>query len=69
MYTSEADFYKPVIYGVCRDGRMCRTCFTALRLEVVAVAGLLWIYFVCGLGAAGFFLVFFSFSFLRTHTA
>ena len=41
------------------------TCFTARRLEVVAVAGLLWIYFVvCFLVSGGI-----SFSLLRTHTA
>ena len=40
------------------------TCFTARRLEVVAVAGLLWIYFVvCFLvfgGISCFFFVFFT---------
>ena len=30
----------------CEYGLMSGTCFTARRLEVVAVAGLLWIYFV-----------------------
>ena len=49
-------------YGLTRG-----TCFVARRLEVVAVAGLLWISW-CVLGAAGF-RVFFSFFFLRTHTA
>ena len=39
------------------------TCFVARRLEVVAVAGLLWISW-CVLGAAGF-----RFFFLGTHTA
>ena len=48
-------------YGLTRG-----MCFVARRLEVVAVAGLLWISW-CVLGAAGFsFLVRF---FLRTHTA
>ena len=47
-------------YGLTRG-----TCFVAHRLEVVAVAGYLWISW-CVLGAAGFiacffFLVFFSF--------
>ena len=43
------------------------TCFIARRLEVVAVAGLLWIsWFV--LGAAGLFCVIFFVFFLRTHT-
>ena len=45
-------------YGLTRG-----TCFVARRLEVVAVAGLLWISW-CVSGAAGF--RFFS---LRTHTA
>ena len=30
----------------CECGLPSGTCFTARRLEVVAVAGLLWIYFV-----------------------
>ena len=45
----------------------CGTCFVARRLEMVAVTGLLWISW-CVLGAPGF-RVFFSFCFLRTHTA
>ena len=45
-------------YGLTRG-----TCFVAYRLEVVVVAGLLWISW-CVLGAAGF-----RFFFLRTHTA
>ena len=52
-------------YGLTRG-----TCFVERRLEVVAVAGLLWIFSWCVLGAAGFFVFFFSiFFFLRTHTA
>ena len=39
-------------------GLMRGTCFVARRLEVVAVAGLLWISW-CVLGAAVFFRVFF----------
>ena len=35
------------------------TCFVASRLEVVAVAGLLWISW-CVLGGADFFVFFFS---------
>ena len=47
VYTREADFHKPEIYGGrVRDGLPSGTCFTARRHEVVAVAGLLWIYFV-----------------------
>ena len=49
-------------YGLTRG-----TCFVARRLEVVAVAGLLWISW-CVLGAGGF-RVFFFFFFLRTLTA
>ena len=49
-------------YGLTRG-----TCFVARCLEVVAVAGLLWIS-RCVLGAAGF-CVFFSFHFLRMYTA
>ena len=51
-------------YGLTRG-----TCFVARRLEVVAVAGLLWISW-CVLGGANF-LVFLpsTFVFLRTHTA
>ena len=48
-------------YGLTRG-----TCFVARRLEVVAVAGLLWIS-RCVLDAAGF-RVFFPFFFLRTYT-
>ena len=51
-------------YGLTRGTR-----FVGRRLEVVAVAGLLWISW-CVLGAAGFFRVFFFVFFvLRTHTA
>ena len=52
-------------YGLSRG-----TCFFAHRLEVVAVARLMWISW-CVLGAARFFFrfLFFDFSFLRTHTA
>ena len=42
-------------YGLTRE-----TCFVARRLEVVAVAGLLWISW-CVLGAAGLRVVFFDF--------
>ena len=46
-----------VVYGLTRG-----TCFVARRLEVVAVAGLLWISW-CVLGAARFRF------FVRMHTA
>ena len=51
-------------YGLTRG-----TCFAAHRLEVVAVAGLLWISYVFWVGRI--FSCFFSdfFFFLRTHTA
>ena len=48
-------------YGLTRG-----TCFVACRLEVVAVAGLLWI-LRCVLHVARFFRVFFSFFFFE-HT-
>ena len=55
--------------GEC--GRTRGTCFIARRLDVVAVAGLLWILW-CVLGAAGFFRVTlfrFFFFFERTRPA
>ena len=52
------------VYGLTRG-----TCFLAYRLELDAVARLLWISW-CVLGAADFFYVFFSILFFRrTHTA
>ena len=45
-------------YGLTRA-----TCFAASRLEVVAVAGLLWISW-CVFGGANFFVFFFSFDLL-----
>ena len=50
-------------YGLTRG-----TCFIARRLEVVAVAGLLWISW-CVLGRAFFRVFFFDFFPPRTHTA
>ena len=53
----------------CEYGLTRGTCFLARRLEVVAIAGLLWISW-CILGGADFFVFFyFRFFFLRTHTA
>ena len=50
-------------------GLMRGTCFLACRLELDAVAGLLWIS-LCVLGGADFFsVIFFDFFFLRMHTA
>ena len=52
-------------YGLTR-----RTCFVARRLELVAVAGLLWMSWCVLGGGGGFFRAFFSvFYFLRTCTA
>ena len=42
-------------YGLTR-----RTCFLARRLEVVAVAGLLWIVVCFGCGGISCFFLFFS---------
>ena len=50
-------------YGLTRG-----TCFFARRLELVAVAGLLWLTW-CVLGAAGFRVFCFSIIFGGTHTA
>ena len=54
-------------YGLTRG-----TCFVQRRLEVVAVAGLLWISWCVGCGglfhAFYFFFCSFFFFFLRTHT-
>ena len=64
VYTSEADFHKPeIMEEECEYGLPSGTCFTARSLEVVAVAGLLWIYFgvfFSVLGGISFFLVFFT---------
>ena len=54
----------------CEHELTSGTCFTARRLEVVAVAMLLLIYFVvCFFQCLVGFRVYFSFSLLRTHTA
>ena len=54
----------------CEYGLPSGTCFAARRLEVVAVAGLLWIHFVvCFFSVWWDFVFVFSFSLLRTHTA
>ena len=52
----------------CEYGLTSGTCFTTRRLEVVAVAGLLWIS-SCGLGTAGFRFSFHFFLFERTQPA
>ena len=66
MYTIGADFHKPGIYG----GRVQVRAnpwdvFHARRLEVVAVTGLLWIYFVVGFGYGGIFSCFFRFLYFK----
>ena len=43
----------------CEYGLTRGTCFTARRLDVVAVAGLLWIYSVVCFGCGGIFRFFF----------
>ena len=53
----------------CEYGLPSGTCSIARRSEVVAVAGLLWIYFVVSFFSVWWDIVFFSFSLLRTHTA
>ena len=56
----------------CKYGLTRGTCFVARRLEVVAVAGLLSIYFVVCFFSVWWDFVFFFFSiffFFRTHTA
>ena len=49
-------------------GLTCGARFVAVCLETVVVAWLMWVSW-CVFGGAGFFLVFFRFFFLRTHTA
>ena len=52
----------------CEYGLTSGTCFTARRLEVVAVAQLMWIYFVvCFCSAWWAFVFFFVFSTSNAH--
>ena len=67
VYTSEADVHKPGIYEECEYGLTSGTCFIARRLEVVTVAGLLWIYFVVCFFSVWWDLVFFFSFLLRSH--
>ena len=53
----------------CEYGLPSGKCFTARRLEIVAVAGLLWISFVVCFFSVWWDFVFFRFYSLRTHTA
>ena len=53
----------------CEHGLPSGTCFIARRLEVVAVAGLLWIYVVVFFFSVRWDFVFISFCLVRTHTA
>ena len=65
----EADFHNPGSMEAGEYGLTRGTCFVARRLELVAVAGLLWLSW-CVLGGADFFgFLFFIFYFVRTHTA
>ena len=59
--------YIPGIYGSGECGLTRGTCFAACRLELVAVAGRLWISWCVSVGRI--FFVLFSFFFLRTNTA
>ena len=63
-----ADFHNPESVEAGEHGlyNACGTCFAARRLEVVAVAGLLWISWGVLGGTFFFFAIFF---FHRTHTA
>ena len=49
-------------------GLLRATCFVARRLELVAVARILWLSW-CAFGGADFFVFFPILFFLRTHTA
>ena len=71
VYTSEADFHKPGIYGrIVRVLATRGTCFVARRLQVVVVAGLLWIYSVVCFFSVWWDFVFFFVRFLFfQHTA
>ena len=52
----------------CEYGLTSETCFTARRLEVVAAAGLLWIYFVvCFFSVWWDFVFFFVFFTSNVH--
>ena len=52
----------------CKYGLTRGTCFVARRLDVDAIAGLVWLSW-CVLGGADFFAFFSDFVFLRTRTA
>ena len=51
----------------CEYGLTRGKCFTAPRLEVVAVAGLLWINFVVCFGCGGIFRVFIFFVYFTSN--
>ena len=62
VYTSEADSTNPrSMEEECEYGLPSGTCFTARSLEVVAVAGLLWTYFVVFFLVSGGISFFFRF--------
>ena len=64
----EADFHKPGIYG---SGRVWASAWGAFRrglsLEVVAVAGLMWVSW-CVFDGADFFRIFHEFAFSNSYT-
>ena len=57
----EADFHNPASMEAGEDGLTRGMCFVARRLELVAVAGLLWLWWRA-LGGADFFVIFFFFA-------
>ena len=62
-------FTNPGSMEAAEHGQTRGTCFFARRLEVVAIAGLMWVSW-CVFGGADFFVFFFfAFFFLRTLTA
>ena len=68
VYTSEADFHNPrSMEEECDYGLPSGTCFTASRLEVVAVAGLLLIYSVVYFFSVWWDFVFFLFVFFSSN--
>ena len=64
----EADFHKPGTYGKGEYGLMREARLVAICVEVVAVAGLMWVWW-CVFGGPGFFrFFFFDFVFLFERT-
>ena len=68
VYTSEADSTNPgCMEEACEYGLTRGTCFVARRLEVVPVAGLLWIYSVVCFFSVWWDFVFFLFVFFSSN--